>query len=101
MQETTPRAIDWNGHAPEPISESLITDHDRWAAYWQEMRAESLTHVGVAFDMVAEAFDAGDSRAAVDVVLFCADESTGVHGICGAIVDLLLKTYTGPERVTR
>lgn len=68
-------------------------DYERWAAYWREMREQSLILLGEAFDAVGDAFAAGDARAAVDVLMFCADESNhgSQFGIYAAIGDLLMK----------
>ncbi len=95
MQETTTRPIDGNGHMPFDVRDD--PDRERWAAYWQEMRREAIGHLGDAFDMVAKRLEAGDARAAADVVVFCADESNGRRGIIGAICDLLLTTYTAHQ----
>ena len=64
-------------------------DHDQWAAYWQEMREESITLISQAFDQVAELFADNDAGAAVDVVMFCAQESQSAIGIADAVHDLL------------
>lgn len=68
-------------------------DYPMWAAYWREMREEAVILVGEAFDIVAKQFAAGDARAAVDVLMFCSDESGhgSKFGIYGAIGDLLLR----------
>src|SRR6266699_3779825 len=68
-------------------------DHERWARYWQEMRQHSLTLIEQAFDEVARAFDAGEAGGAVDVVMFCADESQSAMGIVTALHNLLAATF--------
>lgn len=70
-------------------SPARAPDHDRWAAYWQEMHQQSIALIGEAFDDVAKRLDAGDTRAVVEVVMFAATEDKSVHGIAEAVHDLL------------
>jgi hypothetical protein len=83
------RAIEANGHA----SAGRDPDHEKWARYWQEMREECIRHVGSAFDHVAKSFEAGETEGTVALVLFCADEARGCHGILGALQDLLARYF--------
>lgn len=80
---------------PARVPVNQDPDYEKWAAYWQEMRRQSLVGIGEAFDQVAKDFASGDARAAIDVLLFCSDESgSGAKGgIYAAIGDLLMKHW--------
>lgn len=110
MPETTLRPAGGNGHMPgaplaamphrrtpfddrDPAPAERDPDYDKWAAYWEQMAQEALGFVADAFDWVAKSLAAGEASGAVDVVVFCAEESRGGMGIVTALHNLLATHY--------
>lgn len=79
------RSIDANGHMPAKPD----PERERWAAYWQDMRTEALSHVGGAFDHIAQCFEAGETEGIAAIAMFCAEESHG--SVYRAIIALITR----------
>lgn len=94
MSETIVRGAGLDDHVLCDTAGQPVSDHERWAGYWREMRQHSITLIGDAFDDVARRFDARDTRAAVELVMFASDEDKSAKGIADAIYALLRRSMT-------
>jgi len=79
--------------APAPSSNA---DTKAWLGYLSQKRAECLTGVELAFDVLTSELDAGEPGAIVAAKLFAADEA---NGLIAALANLLVPFWAASQGV--